>query len=221
MRERFEFRVVEDYAPLLFKDSEGERLGSIRRITLDGDDPRLPQVGKLQGELIAKYDKPFFYGWNIERRYQSVELEGASLLQAMPVKWFEPAGEECGTTYDESADCRLCGSGAQQVGPLRLTKIGCTRVDFASTIANELIVSTRAVRAFTDAGVKGIRFDPVLVGGKARVSPDWFQLVVVSSPVTVVPPTVGQWSLRHRRARHEPLSERPLVGAESSVRGIC
>jgi hypothetical protein len=104
MRQRFEFRVVEEYASLLFSDTEGEHLGLARKITLDADDPRLPQVGKLQAELIATYDKQFFYGWRIERQYLPAELEAAILLHVDLMKWFEPAGEDSGTIYDEPAD---------------------------------------------------------------------------------------------------------------------
>jgi hypothetical protein len=70
MQETYEFRVVEDFAVRLFRESEGKRLssGMIRLITLKGDDPRLPKVGELQRAIDKERGRAFFHGWDIKRR---------------------------------------------------------------------------------------------------------------------------------------------------------
>ncbi len=68
MRETVEFRVVEEFASLLFGPDEGERLGdSVRKVVLPTDDPRYQQVGHLREQIDRELDKSFFLGWNIRR----------------------------------------------------------------------------------------------------------------------------------------------------------
>jgi hypothetical protein len=97
MREQYEFRVVEEFASKLFHRSEGTRLGFVRVIRIDRDDPRFEEIGELQKELIFKKDRLFFYGWQIRRSYSHKGIEEAALWHLIPTKLFEPAGEECGT----------------------------------------------------------------------------------------------------------------------------
>jgi hypothetical protein len=47
-------------------------------------------------------------------------LSSAQLFQLKINKVFEPAGEECGTEYNEGTACPFCGTGADQVSPLFL-----------------------------------------------------------------------------------------------------
>src|ERR1700722_6998147 len=117
MKEIVELRFYEKYAPLLFRDDEGKRLGDIvRKILIDTTDPRYKEIGRLQRELGGS----IFAGWRIHRRYTKAELAAAQCFLFVGGGTFEPSGEECGTEYNESAACPKCGAGAVQVSDLRL-----------------------------------------------------------------------------------------------------
>src|ERR1700733_12730164 len=121
VREIAEFRVAEELASMLFADDEGKRLGtSFRKVEIDIKDPRFEQVGRLQRELNEKTGKPFFHGWDIVRHPSRQEFEQAGLFLLKITAVFEPAGEQCGTAYDETFACPKCGTGARQVGPLSI-----------------------------------------------------------------------------------------------------
>jgi len=172
MREIVEFRVVQRFASMLFRVGEGKRLGdSIRKIEIDTRDPRFVEIGRLQRELQAKHNSSFFLGWGINRSYTIEELAKAACFQLTVSAVFEPAGEECGTEYDETKACATCGVGAIQVGGLRLDlrKVP-KRADIARTIANEIIVSQRFAEQMIDAGLTGFELSPVR--HKARYEDD-------------------------------------------------
>src|ERR1051326_412877 len=106
MREFCEFRVVEEFASKLFAPNEGKRLGdTVRKIELATDDPRFEKVGELQRKTRATAGRSFFHGWILQRRYSRAELATAACVRLHATTAFEPAGEECGTKYDESAAC--------------------------------------------------------------------------------------------------------------------
>jgi hypothetical protein len=186
MRETVEFRIVEEYAPLLFAPTEGERLGGmVRRVVMDADDPRIVAIGELDEQLVESENRSLFYSWNISRAYSKQELDRASLLHAIPEKRFEPTGEQAGTIYDKATECLLCGSGARQRGPLKLSSLPRGRYDVASTVANELIVSRRAVEVFIRSGLSGSSFGPVILGSCDKASLEWFQLQVTCEPALI------------------------------------
>ena len=60
MRETTEFRIVERFAPKLFKDAEGKKLGFIRKVELSTDDPRYERIGELNKEIRETTDSAFF-----------------------------------------------------------------------------------------------------------------------------------------------------------------
>lgn len=173
MREIYEFRVVEDFAGRLFAPGEGKNIGSkiVRLIELDGNDPRLPKIGEMQRLIKQESGRAFFHGWHIERQYSTRETQEAKLFTLWITAVFEPAGEECGTKYDESTACPKCGAGATQVSDLRLDmrKIPKNK-DIAGTIANEIIVSQRLAEKMIDAGLTGFELRPVR--HKARYEDD-------------------------------------------------
>ncbi len=194
MRETLELRVREGEAHRVFRPDEGVVLsgGNIRKVLLPLDDERIPQIGALQRELRRKTGRPLFFGWDIYRRYSEKEFDAAELFLLWPQATFEPAGEVCGTEYDESGACPHCGAEARQVSELVLD---LRRVrgsaDIARTIADEIIVSTRLVEAMRKRGVTGAEFRPVRQSGKkGAISQAWQQLAVVSPPVDIVEPTV-------------------------------
>lgn len=192
MREIAELRVDEAFAPMLFEPDEGKRLGdSVRKVELETSAPRFKQIGELQRDLRRSVGKPFFYGWGLRRKYTKHELASAALLQLKVTVVFEPAGEECGTKYDESTACSRCGAGGKQAGPLFLDVKRIPKgKDFAKTIAGEVVISRRASELFIQHGVTGVAFHPVRTkGARSLELPDWSQLVIHSADADIVPPT--------------------------------
>jgi hypothetical protein len=145
MREIAEFRVDEEFAHLLFGDDEGKRMGSsVRRVELETSDPRYKRMGELQKSLRQTKGKPFFYGWSLTYGYSRAEIEAAALLHLKIVSAFEPAGEECGTKYNEAGACPKCGAAAPQITPLYLPEKRIPKSkDISRTIAGEIVVSRR------------------------------------------------------------------------------
>ena len=172
MQEIVEFRVLEKFAPRLFAEGEGKRLGElVRKIEITTGDPRFTRIGELQREINATSGDYFFYGWTIRRKYSRKELSKAACFNLTISSVFEPAGEECGTKYDESTACPICGAGAIQVSDLRLDLRKVPKgKDIARTIADEWIVSQRLAEIMIDHGLTGFEFRPVR--HKARYEDD-------------------------------------------------
>src|SRR5262249_22702448 len=97
-----------------------------------------------------------------ERSYTRAELARARLFQLRINAVFEPAGEQCGTAYDDSTACQHCGAGRRQVSDLilDLRKVPTTK-DIARTIADEWIVSQRFAQLLLDAEISGFELRPV------------------------------------------------------------
>ena len=73
----------------------------------------MPELIKI---IQRKYGDSFLYGWHVIREYNDEELNNAQLFHIRIKKTFEPAGKECGTVYDESTACKICGVGRTQIG---------------------------------------------------------------------------------------------------------
>src|SRR5688572_28342510 len=120
MRETIELRVREEAAAKHLPPGTGRSRGyGVRRVVVDTSDPLFDKIGRLQRQYEAK-DEYFFAGWDYQRRYTARELRDATLFYVWPKRVFEPAGEECGTQYDDSRACKKCGAGAPQVSDLLL-----------------------------------------------------------------------------------------------------
>jgi len=192
MREVAEFRVDERYANLLFGEHEGTRLGdSVRKVELETSDPRFLAVGRLQNELRQRDGRPFFYGWDLRRTYTTKELDSAALFQLKIRSVFEPAGEECGSQYDESVACAKCGAGARLVGPLFLDLKRIPRKKHISkTIAGEIVVARSVVDVLRRSEIRGFDADLVRAStGSRAASSDWFTWNIRFSDAAVVSPT--------------------------------
>ena len=193
VREIYEFRVTEEYASALFSESEGKRLNlaGIRQVFLSPDDPRIAQLGKLRAEnkRFRRNELVWSY-WNVRRTYERDELNAATLFCISPTAFFEPTGEQCGTTYDEKRACPICGSGAPIVGPLRLDVGRIPRKDVASSIAAELIVSSRARDLFEAHAFTGATFRPVIAYRSNTPSKKWYEPVITSDFIEIAPQTV-------------------------------
>lgn len=218
MRVFYELRVREKSASLVFAPDEGKLLSgqTIRKVMISSDDPRIPKIKTLQKELTGRNEPPLFFGWSIHFKYAKREFEEADLFYLIFESFFEPAGEECGTIYDETVACPVCGGGRKQVGPLLLksSKIPKRKL-VARTIASELIFSAELVEALEDAKVSGIDFSPVL-DSKGKNKLTWYQPMITSSPISLKPPTL----IGHGLFFDDPAyDKRCPVGIENHVLG--
>jgi len=168
MKEIFEFRINYDFAHLLFKDNEGKNLGQLKKsvkvISITKDDPRFFQIPIVAKQIEDKYNRAFFFYWEIKRKYSTKELEAAKFFYIKKPIQFEPAGEECGTEYDERPACKICGANRKQLTHLMLKKGTIPKKDIAKTIAGELIVSEKFSISIKKHGLKGISLDTVFFG---------------------------------------------------------
>jgi len=194
MRETCALRVNEDFTHLICGPDEGQRLGeTVRKLRLGTDDPHLAEICRLSREISDRLDASLFWGWYLQRAYTRRELAAAELFHLSITAVFEPAGEECGTRYDESCACPhvfapvmdlsdcypgvslgpdLCGAGRVQVGDLVLDLTCVPRTkDIARTIANEWIVSQRLADLLGTAGLTGFVLRPVRHRRKPRDGP--------------------------------------------------
>lgn len=164
MKEVLELRINYDYAHLLFKADECKNLGtSVKVVEISKEDPRYSQVPIIAEEIKKKYDRGFFFGWQIKRRYSKKELDTATLLHLKIKAVFEPTGEECGTLYDETAACEICGANRKQASPLILKKGTIPKKDIARTIGGEVVVSEKFVNAARQRNLKGLQLSPINV----------------------------------------------------------
>lgn len=189
MRETIEIRVSEERAAKFLEPGLGTMLGdSVRKVVLPIEDPRVKFIGDLDREF-SKKGRAFFTFWHIYRHYTRAELDAAELLQLVVRPTFEPPGEMCGTGYDEDAACPKCGAGAPQLTELHLdVRRIPKKKDLAVTIAGEIVVSARLVKALLERGITGAEYRPVRHKTGA-ISEEWRQLVVTAPPVEVAPPT--------------------------------
>lgn len=187
MKEIIEFRIGNEYAHLLLKPSEGKRNSSNTIIYITKYDPKFEQIRILDKQIKEQNNDFFFLYSNIKREYSKKELETAKLLQMQIKTTFEPAGEECGTIYDETVACEICGANRKQVNSLTLKKGSIPKKDIARTIAGELIVSEKFAQAFKQRSLKGAVLEPVFFG---KGTSDYYQLIA-SSELELTDKTIG------------------------------
>jgi len=181
MREYVEFRIPETYAAEYLKTDQGVVLGAehpataVRKLAVLAGDPLYNRIGELQSEFRERRGKCFFYGWNIRYVYTDEEIHRAELFHLPTTATFEPPGEMCGTDYDDSTACPLCGAGRRQVSQLvlDLRKVPKRR-PIARTIADEWIVSQDLAEKLVAAQFTG--FELRQVRHKARYQEDPIRL---------------------------------------------
>jgi hypothetical protein len=197
MNETIEFRISEEKAARHLPDDLGAPLrsgSSVRKVVLDPSDPWFAEIGRIDRSLRKK-GRALFTAWIPHRRYAPGELRRSGLVRLWITAVFEPAGEECGTRYDESTACPSCGSGATQTTPLFLDGRRIPRgADLAETVAGEVIASSRLRGCWQRTRCRGARFTPVRLANKGgEASSDWYQLHLTSKPVELDARTrVGQ-----------------------------
>ena len=178
MKELVEFRIIMRYAHLLFRDDEGVNLGdTVKVVKIDKNDPRFNVIGELQ-KKARENDNLFFSCFDYKRIYTETEINNARWFQMFRTRHFEPTGEECGTVYDESSACPICGSGAKQLSPLKLKRSSIPKADMAETIAwgDETIVSERFVEMVKDNNLKGMDFEPVISSANRGQKLNYYQV---------------------------------------------
>jgi hypothetical protein len=193
MLEKIELRIPEVYAKEFLDATDGVCLGgSVRKVEVHLADPRFSRIGDLD-RAFQRNGKAFFTAWSVRRRYTPSELRAAKSLQLLVKRVFEPTGEQFGTLYDESTACHYCGSGGRQVSdlilePRSLQKLG--KLDIAKTIGGEIVVSESFVEMFQANDFQGAEFRKVQQrNGSTMAAKDWYQFIVVSTPLAIVAPT--------------------------------
>jgi hypothetical protein len=173
VREVIEFRIPEDAARRVLEPNDGSILGdSVRKIELSPTDARLNLIREAETEYRRR-GEAFFTSWNVTRDYSKRELENAEILRLSISRVFEPAGEECGTRYDDSEACPHCGAGARQIGDLRLDLRRLPKgVDIARSIADEWVVNQRFAELVVESRLSGVEFGRVLDRSGPRESVD-------------------------------------------------
>lgn len=179
MKEFFEFRIPESRARQHLPPEVGRSKGIARSVEVTPTEPLFERIGRAERTLRAQ-GKAFFTAWIAHRRYSSEEIAAAELLRVSARKTFEPAGEECGTRYDDARGCPVCGGGAPQVSPLYLEGLRIPDgQDWCSTIAGEIVVSQRLVEVAKEARLQGAVFEPVrLVDRDGRSSRTHCQVII-------------------------------------------
>lgn len=163
MKETIEFWMYPEYADQLFKPNECLRdNGSIKVIKISRDDLRWGKI-KILYDKVKKNNGALWSCWDIDRQYTKEEIMQAQLFH-LSMGRFHTAGEECGTKYDETTACPICGANAKQVTPLHLYKNKIPKRDIAKSWGGEMIVSDKFVEAVKARGLKSLFFSPVYSG---------------------------------------------------------
>lgn len=156
MKEIYEFRIFANSYHFLSTD-RGVFNGSVYILRILKTDPLYQKICNIDQEL-RKNHKTLYSYWEIKRVYTKKELKEAALFQ-FDMNYFEPSGEECGTLYDEKEACPLCGANRKQLNILHLKKGTIPRnKDIASTLSNEVIVSSSFINAVNKWHLKGLEF---------------------------------------------------------------
>jgi len=156
-----QLRINNAFVNLLPKRIIGDNVGPVTIIKIEVGSPEYNLIHQIALKVFSEKSESFFYGWGITRSYSKSELANASLFH-LEIKYvFEPTGEECGTTYDESQACEICGANRKQVGSLVLKKGCIPKKDIAKTIGGEIVVSEKFVDVINKRNIKGARFKPI------------------------------------------------------------
>lgn len=188
MKEIIEFRIFDDYYHLLSKPNNAVFNGAVYVIKVEKGDRIFEEIKQLSSEVKQKYNKYFFGYSNIKRQYSKKELAAAALLQMKIRTTFEPSGEECGTLYDETAACEICGANRKQISPLILKKGSIPKKDIARTISGEVVVSERFAEVIKQRNLKGIELEPVLFGKEVS---NYYQLIASSPELKLTDKTIA------------------------------
>lgn len=212
MKEIAEFRVPEEKVVRYLQSGEGVTLsGKVRKLSLPLHDPLVSRIVCLHQELLKKGDYFYLYS-NIHREYRQQELAAAKALRIVIRRVFEPTGEECGTSYSDVAMCEYCGVGGEQVSDLILDPRSLpdsNRLSIAKTISGEIIVSQTFQKLWRETAMRGAEFKHIRHNkNRGVIIPEWYQLKIVSEPVSIMAPT---------RAGTTPFDDRCIVSHQAHL----
>jgi hypothetical protein len=188
MEEIHEFRIFKEDYPLLQQPNNAKFNGFVYVVKIPRNDPVFQQIGLLHIEMMKKYNTPFFGFWAVSRIYTRKELADAKLFRFKIKTAFEPTGEECGTEYDETVACEICGANRKQIGPLKLKKGSIPKKDIARTIAGEVVVSEKFAVVFKQHALKGALLMPVVF---AKGVSSYYQLMASSPELELTEHTIA------------------------------
>ena len=178
MKEYLELRIIREYESPLFKENDGVNLSDcVKKVKIDTSMPIFEELRK-HNETVRKSGGLLFAGWRYKREYTEEEIKNARFFLMILTRHFEPAGEECGTVYDEAQACPICKSGAKQLSPLRLKRSSIPHTDIATTIAGgeEIVVSERFVQLVKEHQLTGIDFAPIMSNSKWEKPLNYYQV---------------------------------------------
>ena len=161
MKETYEFRIYEDYYHLLPHPNNARFNGAVYVLKISRDNIIFHKLKEINKKVKEKFGKSIFGFWNVKRSYTKKELVEAKLFHFKIKTTFEPTGEECGTLYDETFTCKICGANKKQISSLILKKGSIPKKDIARTIGGEIVVSDRFVNAIKQRKMKGLALTPV------------------------------------------------------------
>lgn len=173
MKESYEFRIFKDNYGLL-PPNKAQFNGMVYVLNIFKDDPIFLRIGEIEKELRKTQGKAFFSFWNVKRKYSKKEIDNTTLFHFKIKTMFEPAGEECGTLFDETSVCEICGANRKQISPLTLKKGTIPKKDIARTIAGEIVVSEKFATVYKQRGLKGAKLEPVVF---TKGDSNYYQLV--------------------------------------------
>jgi len=188
MQELCEFRIQTEFYHLLDKPNNGKFNGLCYVVIVNTKDPLFEQIKYLYKEIKEKYNKHFFLYSNITRKYTKKELDSSILFHIKIKSTFEPAGEECGTEYDNTAACEICGSNRKQIGLLKLKKSSVPKRDISRTISGEIVVSQKFVDNYFKSGLKGAIFQKIEF---KKDSSEYSQLIVTPPGLNLTKNTIA------------------------------
>jgi hypothetical protein len=186
MKEIHEFRIFRDDHRFLPQPNNAKFNGSVYVLKIFSDDPLFQKIGEL-ARKFRKNNDCLFSSWRVSRIYTKKELTEASLLRFNIKTAFEPVGEQCGTIYDETTACAICGANRRQVGSLKLKKGSIPKKDIARTIAGEVVVSGKFVTACRQRSLIGAVFEPIVFD---KGTSGYYQLIVSSPQLELTKETV-------------------------------
>jgi hypothetical protein len=194
LRELYEFRIPDTVASKYLSRDVGQTIGTVyyvRKVVVEPYSPIFATIRNAEQSLRSQ-GSFFFSSVTVQRKYTQRELDESELLTLVIDSMFEPAGEECGTVYDDAEACPLCHAPRRQVTDLMLDLRTVPRSKRAavSIARNEIVFAEPLARRILDEALTGIAFRPVHHCGKARKQlPVFLQPWITSAPISAVPPT--------------------------------
>jgi hypothetical protein len=190
MREVVDFRIPEEKAAEYLSPADGVFLGlGVRKVELPLEHPLVKKICSIHDRLEKKGDYLYLMSY-LTRQYSQNELLEAEVLSVQIQHVVESAGEECGSVYDDSVSCDLCGAGGRLLSGLKLDSKRLPRrgkLCIAKSIAGEVVVTDEFRRMWEEHRLTGASFHPVKCGD--QTVPRWQHLVVDSPTIDVVEPT--------------------------------